>query len=57
MMTNDPDSRCTITDEYSRPVKGNFYKCSTLDGIVDFGDIDPMAVSLSFLEDVDMIEL
>ena len=55
IMTNDPSSKFSIHDDYSYPAAANFNKCSTIAGIVDFGDIDPMSISLSLLDDVDVI--
>jgi len=51
--THDPSSILTISDEYSKSVSCHFSRCSDVDGIVDFGDIHPMSISLSLLEDND----
>jgi len=43
--THDPESVATIKDEHTRAVPAVFLKCSTLGGIPDVGDIDPVDVS------------
>ena len=43
--THDPESLATIKDEHTRVAPAVFLKCSTLGGIPDVGDIDPVDVS------------
>ena len=43
--THDPESMATINDVHTRTAPSAFLKCSTMGGIPDMGDIDPVDTS------------
>jgi phosphatidylinositol N-acetylglucosaminyltransferase subunit P len=56
MNTNDITSRFTISDEYSRDISPIFHQCNNIDGIPDFGDIDPVYISAALFDESDVHE-